>query len=89
MKIKELYYASIGEWVQAKKANDFVTMNQAESLVALIDELVFRQYCTLEDDSQKITELHHKLDMNKEAHHRTEKALAKRVRSNREGKFKQ
>lgn len=88
MTIKELYFATMQERMFAKRNKDERTAYQAEALIAYIDELLDRKYCTMEDDARKISELNAKLERNPEANARTNEALAYRIQVNRETKFK-
>lgn len=88
MTVKELYYATVGERIQAIRNKDERTIYQAEALIAYIDELIDRKYCTMQDDARKIEELNKKLERNPAANARTNEALSYRMKVNRETKFK-
>ncbi len=88
MTIKELYYATVGERIQAIRNKDERIIYQAEALIAYIDELIDRKYCTMQDDARMIEELNKKLERNPEANARTNEALSYRMQVNRETKFK-
>jgi len=88
MTVKELYYATIGERIQAKRNKDERLVYQAEALIAYIDELIHRKYCAMEDDAKMIDDLNKKLEKNPEANARTNEALAYRIQLNKETKFK-
>lgn len=88
MKIQELYYAAIQERISAKREGNQRDVSGAEALIAYIDELVKREFCTMEDETDVLDALRRKLDANIEASKRTDQALLQRMVFNRENMWK-
>ncbi|MGX8177463.1 hypothetical protein ACWS7L_08205 [Exiguobacterium artemiae] len=84
MTVKELYTEALLERGRAKRLNDITLLQQADALIALIDELKARQFLTWNDDTQKIQELHERLKHDPAANERTNVALRQRIERNRE-----
>lgn len=84
MTVKELYTEALLERGRAKRQNDMTLLQQADALIALIDELKARKFLTWNDDTQKIQELHERLKDDPAANERTNVALRQRIERNRE-----
>lgn len=84
MTVKELYTEALLERGRAKRQNDMTLLQQADALIALIDELKARKFLTWNDDTQKIQDLHERLKHDLAANERTNVALRQRIERNRE-----
>lgn len=84
MTVKELYTEALLERGRAKRQNDMTLLQQADALIALIDELKARKFLTWNDDTQKIQDLHERLKHDSAANERTNVALRQRIERNRE-----
>jgi len=84
MTVKELYTEALLERGRAKRQNDMTLLQQADALIALIDELKARKFLTWNDDTQKIQDLHERLKHDLAANERTNVALRQRIARNQE-----
>lgn len=84
MTVKELYTEALLERGRAKRQNDMTLLQQADALIALIDELKARKFLAWNDDTQKIQDLHERLKQDPAANERTNVALRQRIERNRE-----